>query len=302
MSSSAPPPVVPAPPSPEPPAAAPRLVVLGQERVLTRDAYHWFLRVRWSVSILAIAAGFMVLNLGFALVYYTAGGIANARPGSFLDMLYFSVQTIATIGYGSMYPSTDLANVVVMLESAAGLVITALATGLVFSKFARTTARVRFSKVAVVTPIDGVPHLILRIGNQRGNTIVGAQIRAVLSRRETTAEGERYYRYYDLRLTRDYAPALSRTWTVMHPIDEESPLLDATPERLLEWDAELLVSVVGIDDVTMQQLHASHAYDVPDLKWNAKLASMISTSANGDFIVDLRKFDAHEPTRSAQPT
>lgn len=271
-------------------------MVLGQERVFTRDAYHWFLRVRWSVALAAIAGCFMALNLAFALLYYAVGGIANARAGSLLDMLYFSVQTTATIGYGSMYPATDLANGLVMAEAAAGLISTALATGLVFAKFARTTARVRFSKVAVVTPVDRVLHLVLRIGNQRGNTIVGAQVRAVLGRAETTVEGESYYRYYDLPLVRDYAPALTRTWTVMHRIDERSPLWQANAERLREWDAEIVVSVVGVDDVTMQQLHASHSYDVPDMRWGMKLATMLSAGADGAFVVDLGKFDQVEPS------
>jgi inward rectifier potassium channel len=285
----------------ETPPAAPRLVLIGRPRAVLRDAYHAFLTMRWSASIAVIAAGFMALNVGFALVYFAIGGIANARPGSLLDMLYFSVQTSATIGYGAMSPVTDLANIVVMFEATVSLVVTALATGLVFAKFSRTSARVRFSNVALISPINGQPTLILRIGNERGNTIVAAQVRAVFNRLEITAEGERYYRFYDLRLTRDYAPALSRSWTVMHTIDESSPLYGADFDTLTAWDAELTVSVSGVDDVTLQQVHASRNYDIPDLRWNVKFATMITT-AQGELIVDLRKFHDVEPLPSVTAT
>lgn len=278
-----------------PPTPIPPPVILGEPRAVLRDAYHAFLKMRWSASILVIAAGFMALNFGFALVYWLMGGIANARPGSLLDMLYFSVQTTATIGYGSMYPATDLANFVVMTESAAALIVTALATGLVFAKFSRSTARVRFSHHAVVTRVDGVPTLMLRVGNERGNTIVAAQLRASINRAELTREGERYYRYHELKLTRDYAPALSRTWTVIHTIDETSPLHGADAAQLAAWDAELTVSVTGLDDITMQTIHASRSYDYPDLRWNTKLATMLSTRKDGALLVDLSKFHEVEP-------
>lgn len=279
--------------------ATPPPIILGQPRAVLRDSYHAFLRMSWPASVFAIAAGFMALNFGFALLYFFIGGIANARPDSLLDMLYFSVQTTATIGYGSMYPATDLTNFVVMGESAASLIVTALATGLVFAKFSRTTARVRFSNVAVVTPVDGVPTLMLRIGNERGNTIVGTQVRMMLNRLELTREGERYYRFYDLRLTRDHAPALSRSWTVMHVIDETSPLFGADAALLTAWDAEITVSVTGLDDLTMQQMHATRNYDIPDLRWNGKFATMISRRSDGAIVVDLNKFHEVEDVAGA---
>lgn len=286
-------------PPPSPPLPPP--IILGEPRAVFRDAYHAFLRMPWSLSILVIGAGFMLLNFAFALIYFFMGGIANARPGSLLDMLYFSVQTTATIGYGSMYPATDLANILVMTESAVALIVTAVATGLVFAKFSRTTARVRFSNRAVITPVDGVPTLMLRIGNERGNFIVSAEVRAVLNRSELTKEGERYYRFYDLHLTRSYAPALSRTWTVMHSIDAQSPLYGASAATLAAWDAEMVVSVTGLDDVTMQTVHASKSYDYPDLRFDAKLTTMLSHRPDGRFVVDLGKFHEIDEQLGAPP-
>ncbi|MEZ4362073.1 MAG: ion channel [Kofleriaceae bacterium] len=274
---------------PAPPEAPQRVILIGEQRAVLRDAYHAFLTMRWSASVGLIALGFGGLNLVFALIYLEIGGIANARPGSLLDMLYFSVQTSATIGYGAMAPTTDLANAVVMIEATASLIVTALATGLVFAKFSRTTARVRFSDVAVVTPVDGVDTLVIRIGNERGNIIVGAQVRLVLSRLERTREGERYYRFHDLRLTRDFAPALSRSWTVMHVLDDTSPLRGFDAAQFTEWDAELILSVSGVDDTTMQPLHAIRSYETAHLRWGVKFATMIS-SQDGALVVDLGKF------------
>ena len=286
----------------EPPAAprpTPTPIVRGVPRERFRDAYHAFLRMPWLASLGLIAAGFLAINVVFAGLYVAVGGIANARPGSFLAMLYFSVQTTAAIGYGAMFPVSHAANLLVVVESVISLVFTALATGLIFAKFSRPTARMAFTREAVITPIDGVPTLMFRVGYQRGSRVVDAQIRVVLSRTEVTAEGHRYYRMYDLVLARDRALALSRTWTVMHPIVAGSPLHGATPEVMAAWDAELGVSVVGIDDFSMQPVHAGHTYDYRDLRWGMRHADIIEETAEGGIIVDLTRFHDVVPS---QPT
>src|SRR5207237_4930059 len=129
-----------------------------------------------------------------AVGYLIVGGIAHARPDSFLDAFFFSVQTMGTIGYGALSPETPGANAVVVVESITGLTLTALATGLVFAKVSLSTARVVFSPEAVICPRNGVPTLMFRMSNQRGNQIVGAHIRVALGRTEKTAEGEPFYR------------------------------------------------------------------------------------------------------------
>jgi inward rectifier potassium channel len=279
--------------TPAPPRDPP-IVIRGEARRPLSDLYHSFLIRPWRWVLLTIAGGFLAVNVLFAVAYWAVGGVAGAT--GFEDDFYFSVETAGTIGYGSMFPTSRAANILMVGESVTSLIVTALATGLVFAKFSRSTARMRFSKKVCLTPINGVPTLTLRIGNQRGNAIVEATIHITLSRTEITAEGERFYRQYDLPLTRDRAPAMTRTWTVMHPITEWSMLKDATPESLAACEAEILVSVTGIDDTSMQNVHARVNYDHTDIAWGMRLADLLAEE-DGLFIVDLTKFDDVVPTQ-----
>jgi len=161
--------------------------VVGAPRTGARDAYHWLLTVPWWAAISLIVGAYLLLNSLFALAYLASGGIINADPGSFADAFFFSIQTMGTIGYGSMYPATRTANVLVVAESVVGLLVTALATGLVFVRFSLTRARVVFSSRIAIGPIDGVPTLMIRVGNERRGRIVGATFRLTLARTEFSA-------------------------------------------------------------------------------------------------------------------
>ena len=264
--------------------------LIGDERETLRDTYHWFLRAPWWASLSAIAVGFLVANVIFAVAYMIVGGVATARPGSFVDAFFFSAQTMATIGYGVLHPVSAGANTVVIVESIVGIIVTALCTGLVFGKFSRSTARIRFSNQAVITPMDGKPTLMFRVGNERGNTIIEATIRVVLSRTERSLEGSTFYRMYDLQLVRDRSPAMTRSWTVMHPIDEKSPMFGVTPEQLANWDAELIVSLTGTDDISIQVVHARHIYDHVAVKCGFHFVDILAELDGGAFVVDLRHF------------
>ena len=167
---------------------------------------------------------------------------------------------MATIGYGKMTPSGAAANLLVTLEALAGFGYFAVVTGLIFSKFSRPTARVLFSDVAVICPYDGVPHLMLRLANERGNRIVDADIRLVALRKEKSQEGHEMRRFHDLALLRHRVPMMQLTWTVMHRIDEKSPLYNATPQSLRDGDVELIVSLTGLDETLSQTIHARYSY------------------------------------------
>jgi inward rectifier potassium channel len=275
--------------------------VLGDRRAPLRDFYHALLRRPWRHTIAAISAVFLSANALFALAYVATGGVAHATPRSFSDAFFFSVQTMGTIGYGSMYPESPAANMLVVVESITSLTLTALATGLVFAKFSRSTARVVFTREVVISTVDGVPTLALRLGNQRGNRIVDAQIRAVLVRKEVSAEGNVFYRMLDLRLSRQHALSLSRSWAVMHPIDASSPLYGKTPEAVAADETELSVMVVGLDETTMQPIHASHQYFARQILWGARHADILSEAPDGDLIMDLDKFHDTEPTAPSAP-
>jgi inward rectifier potassium channel len=280
-----------------PPGADYSIRVLGDRRKLLRDFYHALLRGPWWVTIASISGVFLAANALFALGYVATGGIVHAAPGSFRDAFFFSVQTMGTIGYGALYPESPLANTLVVAECITGLTLTALATGLVFAKFSRSTARVAFTHEAVIAPMDGVPTLMFRLGNQRGNQIVDAQIRAVLVRTERTAEGVAFYRTLDLALTRGHAMSLSRSWSVMHRIDAHSPLAGRTPESFAAEETEIGVMVIGLDDITMQPVHAGYRYFARDVLWGARHADILSESADGNLVLDLAKF--HDVVPSA---
>src|SRR6185369_7767183 len=241
-----------------PPGADYTIRVIGDRPMPVRDFYHALLRGSWWVTIAVISGAFLAANALFALGYMASGGIAHAAARSFGDAFFFSVQTMGTIGYGALYPESALANALVVAESITGLTLTALGTGLVFAKFSRSTARLQFTREAVISPMNGVPTLMFRLGNERGNQIVDVQITAVMVRTERTAEGRSFYRMIDLKLSRGRALSLSRSWSVMHVIDADSPLAGRTPEAVAAEETEIGIMVVGLDDITMQPIHASH--------------------------------------------
>ena len=280
----------------KPPAqSAPPVLIVGAKSTPFRDFYHRFLRVSWPVALLALVAVFLALNAAYAGLYLVTGGVANARPGSFVDAFFFSVQTMGTIGYGSMYPASLAANVLVVSEAVVGLLVVALATGLVFAKFSQSNARIVFSRQVVIAPWDGVPTLMFRVGNERGNQIMEAHIRVVLIRTERTKEGVTFYRMLDLPLTRDRSPALSRSWTVMHSITPDSLLHGHSPESLRAIECELLVTVVGVDDTSLQPVHARHTYLDHEIVWGARHRDVLHERPDGQMVLDVTRFHDIEP-------
>jgi inward rectifier potassium channel len=273
--------------------------ILGAPKTPLRDFYHGIMRLSWAATILVIASGYLALNALFGVGYLFVGGVEHARPGSWLDAFFFSVQTSGTIGYGTLWPSSNAANALVVVESVISLVFAALATGLVFSKFSLPTARVMFSREATISLMDGVPTLAFRVGNQRSNRIVEAQVRVALVRTEHTREGKVFYRMLDLKLVRERILSLSRSWTVLHVIDEKSPLWGETAESLAAKEVEIMVSIVGTDDLWMQSVHANHRYMYTEIAWGKRHADILSEEPNA-LILDLRKFHDLEPAEWAE--
>lgn len=273
--------------------------VIGDHRARLRDAYHLFLRMPWWASLGLIAVGFMAVNLGFAAVFYVLGGVKGS-DGTYFDALSFSVQTLATIGYGAMYPQSVGAEVTMMVESIVSLVLTALATGLVFTKFARPTTRVAFSSRAVITQHDGKRTLMFRAGNRRSNVIVEATIHVVAVLTTITAEGKTFYKAVDLPLVRDRQVGMTRGWTLMHIVDAASPLFEADAAKLKQLELELYIALTGIDDVTMQTINAVHKYVDDDIHVDHHFADTLIPLDNGAFVVDMTKFDVVVPDPQAR--
>lgn len=274
------------------------IVGLGAWHSYWRDPYHLLLTIPWSMFLALITSGYLVANALFALVYLAGGNcIANARPGSFSDAFFFSVQTMASIGYGVMYPRTFFANVVVTFEALIGLLGVAVGTGLAFARFSRPTARVLFTRVVVIAPHDGVPTLMFRTANQRRNQILEAQLRVRLVRDEVTQEGHFMRRFHDLKLVRSQNPIFSLSWTAMHPIDENSPLYGTTAEMLAEAESSLVVSLTGIDETVAQTIYARHTYVARDILWNKRFVDIVSRTEDGERSIDYTYFHDVMPVK-----
>ena len=266
-------------------------IVKGQDKGRFMDFYHQVLTVSWPWFFVELAAAFIAVNLAFAFLYVLdRGGIANARPGSFADAFFFSVQTLGTLGYGVMAPKTLYTNLLVTVESFSGILTIALFTGIIFARFSRPFARVIFSNVAVVAPFDGVPTLMFRAANQRGEAILDAGIIVTLARQHTTVEGVTMRRFQELKLLRSNTALFALSWTVMHPIDQDSPLYGLSPEDMLDRDMEIVVMLNGLDEIVADRIYARHAYWADEIVWNRRFVDVISATPNGRRVVDLTRF------------
>jgi len=271
---------------------------VGSRTITRRDVYHLLLTMPWRWFFGVQAVAYLVFNAVFALFYVAVpGSVANARPGSFTDAFFFSVQTMATIGYGVMAPATLYGNVMVTIEALLGFASFAVAAGLIFGRFSQPTARVLFSRVAVVTSFNGVPTLMFRCANERANQIFEARVHVDFARQEMSAEGMELRRSYELGLARDRNPQFSLSWTVMHPIDVASPLYGIDPDLLAGQEASIVVTLTGIDETLSQTVFARTAYRADEILWGRKFVDILSETEEGETLVDYRRF--HETVESA---
>jgi inward rectifier potassium channel len=280
---------------------ADRVLALGLRRLWVGDLYHRILTVGWCVFFAVGAGLYLAANGVFALLYLIEpGSIANAKPGIFADAFFFSVQTMATIGYGQMAPATLYANILMTVETGVGLMFIALTTGLVFARFSRPTARVLFSEVAVIGPYNGKPTLSVRLANERQNQILAAEVSMTLVRDEVSLEGDLRRRFYDLKLLRDRSPVFALTFTVMHQIDPDSPLYEATAEGLAAANAELLVTASGVDETLAQPVHARTSYLPHEIRWDHRFADIMGWTEDGRRAIDYGRF--HDTMRLDEET
>ena len=249
------------------------------------------LEAPWWAFFLGLAAFFGLINLVFTGLYLLEPhGLSNVRPGLFIDSFFFSVQTFTTLGYGQITPITIYTNAIATLEAFAGVMNIALAAGLVFARVSRPRARVLFSGPAVITPYEGVPTLMFRVANQRGNQIMEAEINVSLAHQHVTREGLVMRRFDNLSLIRHKTPLFALSWTVLHPIDERSPLHGATRALLIEQEAEVVVLVSGTDETYGAKIYARHSYIPHDIHWNKRFADILSLGRDGRRVLDLRRF------------
>jgi inward rectifier potassium channel len=248
----------------------------GSDEVFWGDLYHRFLRLSWLAFFGYLLMSYFLVNLFFAMIYnFFPGCIAHIEGGDLFSCFAFSVQTLSTVGYGFFYPQSTAAHVIVTAESAVGMFFTAVLTGLIFAKFARPSARILFSSCALLTKRNGKPALILRLCNTRGNRVFEGRARLSLLRDEVTSEGERFRRFHDLKIVSSSSPVFSLTWTLIHLIDEDSPLAILTPEQMAQEGSEFHVMFSGLDQDMSQTITASTNYSAESIIRAKKFADMI---------------------------
>ena len=262
---------------------------------LGKDAYHFLRTASWTRITLLFAGLFLVVNLVFAAILYLGRAeIMNAH--GFLDDYWFSVQTLATIGYGYLAPADTLANVVVTVESFVGIALTAMITGVFFARFATPYAKVIFSRVAIIADHDGKRTLMFRMANARSTAIVEATCHVYLSRDEVLAGGERMRRIYDLPLRRANSPIFAMSWLATHTIDEHSPIADLTPETLAAANINVIVTFQGIDDRLAATVHTRYVYNTEDIVFDRRFADIFLTDPEtGQRYLDFEVFDVTLP-------
>ena len=273
-------------------ALSANVVKVGLKRRTFEDIYHFMMEASWKRLFVIIAAMYLGTNAVFAGLYLLAGdSIVGAERGSFSDAFFFSVQTLSTVGYGVMAPKGALGSTLVTLEAFIGLLGMAMASGLMFSKFARPTARVLFSSKALISTRNGRPCLVLRTANGRGNELVEATLRISVLKPEVTAEGERLRRFHDLVLERSQTPLFTMTWTVIHVIDEQSPLFGETEASLQAMNVRFIVTLTGIDGTFSQTVYARTNYFADDIVWGGRFVDVTTLLPDGRLQVDYTKFN-----------
>lgn len=268
----------------------PPAIYLGHGKDGWKDAYHFLLTMPLGAFFATMGAAYLGVNALFGLVYMVVGGVDGVKPGDFPDAFFFSVQTLGTIGYGSMAPRSYAAQAVVTVESFFGLFNLAIATGLLFARISRPTARVMFSDRAVVALHDGVPTLMFRAANRRRNRIVEAEVSVSLARDGVTLEGSRMRGFENLTTIRSRSPVFILTWQIMHPINDASPLFGETSESLTAQRAEIVVILKGLDETFAQTIHARASYTPEEIIWGARLVDVFSRDASGRPVIDYTRF------------
>jgi inward rectifier potassium channel len=279
----------PAPPFPRLGTHGARYLGLGREG--WSDAYHRLLVMPPWLFLTVLGGAYLAVNGLFAGLYLLdSRGIAGARPGDVLDAFFFSAQTLGSVGYGAMWPRSLYANSVATTEMFVGLCSLGAATGLLFARISRPTARIMFSRRMVVTPLNGAPALMFRAANRRRNRVVEAEVSVTLIYDVRTLEGDTLRRFNDLALVRAKTPLFFLTWQVMHVIDEHSPLFGETRESLLARNAEILVVMKGLDETFVTTIHTRASYGPEDIAWGQRLADIFTILPNGERAIDFRRF------------
>lgn len=264
----------------------------GLHNSLISDFYYRVMLATWPQFFIGAILVYLCINAGFALIYFIGGDmILNARPNSFIDAYIFSFQTSTTIGYGYLLPINGLTHAIVMVDVFSGLLFVAVLTGLVFARFAKPRASVLFSQQVLITQHCGKTTLLVRLANGRKrSTIVNCRVSAVLMMEDPDPESIFERRFVDLKLERDNIPIFALTWTLVHTIDEKSPLYGFDKATIESYGTILIITLDGIEDVFAQTVHTNHIYEAQHFLFNKRFASILSQHKDGRRMIDYTRF------------
>jgi len=236
------------------------------------------------------------VNIVFATLFWLApGSVANARSNSFSDVFFFSVETLSTVGYGDMYPTAPYGRAVAGIEIACGLAFTAILTGLTFVRFSRPRAKMIFAANPVVAIHHGKPTLMVRIGNARAAVLADATAKLNVLLTERNAEGTVFHRVQELRLQRAHIPIFPLFWTLMHVLDEQSPLHDYNVARAIEADAQVFVTVEAHDPTLATTVRDLRNYSAKAIRFGMRYSDAMTTAKDGTPVLDVTRIGALEP-------
>lgn len=265
----------------------------------TADNYHTLIKMGWGKFWLLVLCGYLFANLFFASIYVSIGdglygATGNTPFGRFLDAFFFSAQTISTVGYGHISPSGMLANSVAAIESMIGLLAFALATGLLYGRFSKPSAKIVYSDNLLVSPYqENTQGLMFRISNLRRNVLIDLNVEVIFSYNETV-NGKLTRRFFQLELERQNVSILTLNWTIVHALDENSPLANITPDELEKTQAAFSVLLKAFDDTFSQTVHSRTSYQYSDMVWDAKFVQMFDRADNGMIVLDMSKISDYK--------
>lgn len=269
-----------------------QIETIGQKEELWADFYHHAMTVSTTTFIFGALALFFFNNLLFAALFDMGKDpVANVGSPELLYLFFFSIENFTTVGFGDMHPQSIYAHSIASIEGFVALIQTAALTGLIFARFSRPRARIMFASNPVIARHDGEQTLMIRMGNERHNTITDAKAELWVLRLENSKEGQRFRRIHRLDLFRQENPNFVLTWTLFHTITPDSLLYNKSVQNLAEDEYQFIVTVRGIDDTSSQELRSRKTYPHDAILWGQRYQDIILNQTDGSIIVDYSKFD-----------
>jgi inward rectifier potassium channel len=273
---------------------------IGLPFIRTSDTYNALITMHWAKFSLLILICYIAINSLFAAIYYGVGveyfnGITGTTPFTkFLDTFFFSAQTISTVGYGHISPKGTLTSFIAAFESMLGLLAFALATGLLYGRFSRPMAKLVYSQNMLVSPYGDGQGLMLRIANKRSNQLIEIEAEILLTINAKEADGSRSRKFFNLPLERKKINLLTLSWTIVHPINETSPLYQFDQQELEDADAEFMVLIKAFDDTFSQTVHSRTSYKYDEVVWSARFKPAFYPDETGVTTLDISKVNEYE--------